>query len=63
MDTFENASPPQEQPDMIQAACWECGRNKMCYEYIICCTGTHFHACPECREILQQAAALPRASK
>ncbi len=40
MDTFENATPPQEQPEMVLAQCWECGEKKMCYEHLVCCTGT-----------------------
>jgi hypothetical protein len=52
VDTFENASPPQEQPEMVFAKCWECEQTKMCHEHIVCCTGTHFHTCPECREII-----------
>jgi hypothetical protein len=24
MDTFENASPPHEQPEKVLAKCWEC---------------------------------------
>lgn len=54
MDTFESASPPQEQPELVFANCWECGQAKMCYEHIVCCTGTHFHTCAECREIIKQ---------
>lgn len=50
MDTFENATPPQEQPELILAQCWECGESKICYEHIVCCTGTRFHTCLECRE-------------
>lgn len=54
MDTFENASPPHEQPDKVFAKCWECGIVKMCFEHIVCCTGTHFHTCPKCREIISK---------
>lgn len=36
MDTFENASPPQEQPEMVLAECWECGQTTFCYEHIAC---------------------------
>lgn len=49
MDTFENASPPQEQPEMVQAQCWECGTVTLCHEHLVCCTGTRFHTCPACR--------------
>lgn len=55
MDTFENASPPHEQPEKVFARCWECGEAKMCFEHIVCCTGTHFHTCPECRVVINQA--------
>jgi hypothetical protein len=57
MDTFENASPPQEQPDLVLAVCWECGQTRMCHEHIVCCTGTRFHTCPECREAIQKRAS------
>ncbi len=52
MDTFENASPPQEQPELVLAKCWECEETKMCIEHIVCCTGTRFYTCPQCREEL-----------
>ena len=54
MDTFENASPPHEQPDKVLARCWECGETKMCFEHIVCCTGTHFHTCVKCREAINR---------
>lgn len=54
MDTFENASPPQEQPDMVIAQCWECGTVALCYEHLVCCTGTRFHTCPGCRQRIEQ---------
>ena len=57
MDTFENATPPQEQPDMVQAQCWECGETKLCFEHLVCCTGTPFHTCPECRKQIEGRAA------
>ena len=57
MDTFENASPPQEQPEMVLARCWECGRTKMCHERIVCCTGTHVHTCTDCRAIISKTAS------
>jgi hypothetical protein len=62
MDTFENASPPQEQAEMVRAVCWECGQTKMCHEHIVCCTGTLFHTCPECREIISHNASNKIAS-
>jgi hypothetical protein len=58
MDTFESASPPQEQPEMVRATCWECGEIKICHEYVVCCTGTHFYTCPECRDLLQPATSV-----
>jgi hypothetical protein len=57
MDTFENATPPQEQPEMVLAQCWECGEKKMCYEHLVCCTGTRFHTCSECRKKIEGKAA------
>lgn len=57
MDTFENATPPQEQPEMVLAACWECGDTKLCFEHLVCSTGTRFHTCPECRELIAGRAA------
>jgi hypothetical protein len=53
MDTFENASPPHEQTEKVVAKCWECGEVKLCFEHIVCCTGTHFHTCPACRKIIE----------
>ena len=57
MDTFENASPPHEQPEKVLAKCWECGEMKMCFEHIVCCTGTRFHTCPACRVLINQKAS------
>lgn len=56
MDNFENASPPQEQAEMVFAECWECGQTKMCIERIVCCTGTRLHTCPECRKIIKPSS-------
>jgi hypothetical protein len=56
MDTFENATPWQEQPQMVQAQCWECGEMKLCFEHLVCCTGTHFHTCPGCRQKIDRKA-------
>lgn len=53
MDTFENACPPQEQTEMVVARCWECGELKVCYEHVVCCTGTRFHTCEACREEIE----------
>jgi len=57
MDTFENASPPHEQPEKVLAKCWECGEMKMCFEHIVCCTGTRFHTFPACRVLINQKAS------
>jgi hypothetical protein len=57
MDTFENASPPQEQPELVVAVCWECGQTRPCHEHVVCCTGTRFHTCPDCRAAIEQRAA------
>jgi len=59
MDTFENACPPQEQAELVLAPCWECGRTRLCYEHLVCCTGSQIHTCPECRAIIE-ARAWPR---
>jgi hypothetical protein len=48
MDTFENASPPQEQSEKVLAKCWNCEKNILCTEYIVCCTGTMLHYCDVC---------------
>ena len=56
MDNFENGTLAQEQPDMVLAECWECGEKKMCYEHLMCCTGTRFHTCPECRKEIESRA-------
>jgi hypothetical protein len=32
----------------VYAVCWECGAERLCVEYVVCCTGTMFHVCPEC---------------
>ena len=57
MDTFENASPPQEQTEMVVARCWECGELKVCYEHVVCCTGTRFHTCKACRDEIESRAS------
>lgn len=48
MDTLENASPAEKQPNMRVGTCWECGEVLPCHEYVVCCTGTVFHVCPAC---------------
>lgn len=30
------------------------GETKMCFEHIVCCTGTHFHTCVKCREAINR---------
>lgn len=55
MDTFENATFAQEQEELVFNICWECGEKKMCLEHIVCCTGTKFHTCLDCKnKILNQ---------
>jgi hypothetical protein len=34
---------------MVLAQCWDCGETKLCFEHLVCCTGTRFHTCPKCR--------------
>lgn len=53
MDTFENATVPQEQAELVRARCWDCGEEKICFEYIVCCTGTRFHTCEVCRKKIE----------
>lgn len=50
MDTFENATYAQEQKDLVLNNCWECGKETLCIEYIVCCTGTKFYTCQECKD-------------
>ena len=54
MDNFEAANEPQRQPAMVVSKCWECGEEKECIEYIVCCTGTKFYICPECEKNIQE---------
>lgn len=55
MDTFENATLAEPQKELVLAKCWECGETTLCIEYLVCCTGTRFHACHDCKEkILKQ---------
>jgi len=54
MDNFEAANAPQRQPEMVVSKCWECGKEKECIEYIVCCTGTKFYTCPECEKKIQE---------
>lgn len=61
MDTFENGTLAEEQRNMVLAQCWECGQTKLCYEHLVCCTGTRFHTCPQCRtEIENRSVHLER---
>lgn len=48
MDTFEEATPALKCETMTDAVCWECGNRLVCHEYVVCCTGTLFHICPDC---------------
>jgi len=57
MDPFGNAVPPQEQPEIVQAQCWECGVTKLCFEHLVYFTGTRIHSCPECRKEIEGKAA------
>lgn len=63
MDNFENASPPQESEDMVFAKCWECGSEKTCREFVVCCTGTMFHYCDECLRAIRSRPEQDFASK
>ncbi|MFO0944443.1 MAG: hypothetical protein U1D30_00625 [Planctomycetota bacterium] len=60
MDTFENASPAEKQPNMRQGTCWECGEELLCNEYVVCCTGTVFHVCPDCENKVQEKDSATR---
>ena len=67
MDSLENAQPAERQNTTTEATCWECGKKTMCIEYIVCCTGTLFHICPDCEEVVQhgddnQCEQLPNES-
>jgi len=55
MDTYENATPPTEQEEKIVSKCWECEEEKLCFEFIVCCTGTHFYVCDECRKEIEKS--------
>lgn len=54
MDNFEAANAPQQQPQRVVSKCWECGEEKECIEYIVCCTGTKFYTCPECQKKIEE---------
>lgn len=48
MESWEDAAPAERQTGTRQAICWECGQERECFEYTVCCTGTIFHICPTC---------------
>lgn len=50
MDHVESANAAVKSPGLASAICWECGENRECYEYVVCCTGTLFHICPICED-------------
>lgn len=50
MDTFEGSTFAEEQKELVFKECWDCGEEKMCTEYIVCCTGTKFYTCPSCKD-------------
>ena len=50
MDRVDSAAPPERQPELVEAVCWECGAHRPCFEYVVCCTGTTFHVCQACEE-------------
>lgn len=56
MDTFEGATPAERQGSVAVGVCWECGREVLCQEYVVCCTGTIFHICPDCEARVNQVA-------
>lgn len=55
MDNLEGATPAERQPTLRTAVCWECGEEKRCSEFVVCCTGTVFHVCAECEANLEEA--------
>lgn len=55
MDNFEQGTLPQKQKDLVEATCWDCGTEKLCFEFIVCCTGTRFHTCPECERRIKES--------
>lgn len=48
MDSCSDTAAAEKSPNMTEGVCWECGKHLLCNEYIVCCTGTIFHICPEC---------------
>jgi hypothetical protein len=55
MDNFEQGTLPQKQKDLVEAVCWDCGTKKLCFEFIVCCTGTRFHTCRECERRIKES--------
>lgn len=41
-------------PQLVEETCWECGEQKLCFEYTVCCTGTRFYICPDCADAITQ---------
>lgn len=62
MEQWEQATPAQQQSEMRMAVCWECGKTLECFEYIVCCTGTIFHVCPDCQEKVEANPAEQNAA-
>ncbi|QDU60802.1 hypothetical protein Pan216_16540 [Planctomycetes bacterium Pan216] len=62
MDTLEGASPAQPSGRTENAVCWECGERLVCNEYVVCCTGTLFHVCPECEAKLNGSDESPEGT-
>ncbi len=50
-------------PTMVKSVCWECGEDKDCIEYTVCCTGTLFHICPDCEKKVQARDEMACATK
>jgi hypothetical protein len=48
VDEFDGAVKAEPSGTMVTAVCWECGQELLCREYVVCCTGTVFHICPDC---------------
>lgn len=52
MDDLQT-NPAEKSTRMQTAVCWQCGEELLCFEYVVCCTGTLFHICPQCEEKMQ----------
>lgn len=59
MTAFEHAAPAEKSGQMVEAVCWECGAKVLCNEFIVCCTGTMFHICPDCEAKVEHSDDLP----